>query len=203
MGYSGAPAMLRLPCGPDSLEHHQHHSRSPAHHGVWAVPRNGIDGCGLCNHHRAGAAACCTSSIICSAVRPDPAFRQSIRSGYENDPAPPGYFFGCDVPVPDRQLQLDIPGKTGSRIRGRSHFGPYYAIRICIFTIPPAWGIANAAATLNGAKPGAGFPDRAEKSVWRSAFLAFVFALVAVVFFFWAKPSCVSSRPMKWLSGRS
>ena len=59
------------------------------------------------------------------------------------------------------------------------------AIRICIFTILPAWGIANAAATLTGQNLGAGFPDRAEKSVWRSAFLAFCFfALVAVMFFF-------------------
>ena len=63
------------------------------------------------------------------------------------------------------------------------------AIRICIFTILPAWGLANAAATLVGQNLGANQPERAEKSVWRTAFIAFCFfAVVAVIFFLFGEP---------------
>lgn len=64
------------------------------------------------------------------------------------------------------------------------------SFRIIIFTILPSWGMANAAATLVGQNLGAKKPDRAEKSVWRSAFYNMVFlAFVAIIFFIWAKES--------------
>ena len=62
--------------------------------------------------------------------------------------------------------------------------GYIISIRVIIFTILPSWGIANAAATLVGQNLGAGRPDRAEKSAWRSSFYNMIFMLIVSVFFF-------------------
>jgi Na+-driven multidrug efflux pump len=57
-------------------------------------------------------------------------------------------------------------------------------IRIIIFTILPAWGMASAASTLVGQNLGALQPERAEKSVWRSAFFNMIFLTTISILFF-------------------
>ncbi len=62
------------------------------------------------------------------------------------------------------------------------------AIRVIMFTFLPAWGIANAAATLIGQNLGAKLPERAEKSVWRAGYLNTAFlSIVAVIYLIWAE----------------
>jgi putative MATE family efflux protein len=109
-----------------------------------------------------------------------------------------------NLPVMWKLLRVSITGivqflvVTGSWIalvRIVSSFGSAavagytIAVRMIIFTILPSWGLSNAAATLVGQNLGAGKPQRAESSVYRTAFYNMVYmGLISIAFLFFPAP---------------
>jgi putative MATE family efflux protein len=87
--------------------------------------------------------------------------------------------------------------------------GATIAMRIMMFTLMPAWGMSNAAATLVGQNLGAGNAARAEAAVWRIGWMNMAFTLaVSAAFFLWhigivslfTKDAAVIAIGGEWLS---
>lgn len=69
------------------------------------------------------------------------------------------------------------------------------SIRVMMFTLMPAWGMSNAAATLVGQNLGAKQPDRAEKSVWITSKYNALFMMVISFAY-----SLLSKEIIQWFS---
>lgn len=66
------------------------------------------------------------------------------------------------------------------------------AIRVMMFTLMPAWGMSNAAATLVGQNLGAKQPDRAEKSVWMTGKYSAIFMLLVSIVYLIFSPQIIA-----------
>lgn len=82
-------------------------------------------------------------------------------------------------------------GRIVAEFHSEAVSGHTIAMRIIIFAILPAWGMANAAATLVGQNLGANQPERAERSVWRAGFLNLLFLGVISITFIALAPQII------------
>jgi putative MATE family efflux protein len=88
------------------------------------------------------------------------------------------------VPSSSRFLMIVIVAKLGESTLA----GYILANRVVMFTVLPAWGIANAAGVLTGQNLGAKQPERAEESVWKTGFFNMCYlGLAAIMLFFYAR----------------
>jgi putative MATE family efflux protein len=66
------------------------------------------------------------------------------------------------------------------------------AIRVMMFTLMPAWGMSNAAATLVGQNLGAKQPERAETSVWVTGKYSAIFMLLVSIVYLVFSPQIIA-----------
>lgn len=85
------------------------------------------------------------------------------------------------IPSSSRFLMIVVVAKLGESTLA----GYILANRLIMFTVLPAWGIANAAGVLTGQNLGAKQPERAVESVWKTGIvnMCYLGAMALILFF--------------------